>query len=347
MKYRDVLLLAIVASTAGAAPSVLTLNPSADPGVRQVPLAVTATVGGSVINNPIFIDQDAIGAPLVADSGNASATTIVSMANPGGGSVNHAPYQVIALPAGTDTRSYYSQLQSQIGVISLAKGPGNASDHQLPTVGTATTSPNSLDGATGWGVTFGLSASYLGLNTVSDSNNSGIMAGLLVALLYNHSTWNAFDAQAAMRVTAGNWPTYSHTNYGYGIASWSAANSASTLYLQPPQMEVANGTYFVIMTLYPFRQTRRAHEEIRSCTPGYAWPAKNEYTLSDVTAGCGTLLYTSNGTDVTPTFNYSPAASGTLTLIAFTTDGSGNYSTVQEWQPLTESFTIGGACTVL
>lgn len=345
MKYRDVL-LALVASTASATPNILTLNPAADSGVRQAPLAVTATVGSSVINNPLFIDQDAVGAPLVADSGNASATTIVSMANPGGGAVNHAPYQVIAWPSTgvTADPSYYSQLYNQIGVISLPHGRGNSVNHQLPVVATTTSSSNSGDGITGWGITFGLSANYLGLNTGSDSNNSGNVAGLIAALLYNHGTWNAFDAQAALRISAANFPTYDHTNYGYGTVSWSAANSASTLYLQPPDMQVTNNGYYLAITLYPYRQTRRSAEVVYSVSASYVWPRKNEYTTTDITASGGTLLYTSNGTDVTPQFSYAPAASGTVTLIAFTTDGSGNYSTEQEFSPVTQSVTVQTSC---
>lgn len=343
---RWIYLLALMAGVAQGAPSVLTLNPASDSGVRQVPNAVTATVGGSLINNPIFIDQDAVGAPLVSDSGNSSATTIVSMANPSGGSVNHAPYQVIAWPVqGTlGPEQYYAQLQSQIGVISLPHGGGSATNHQLPSIATIVSSPNSLDGNTGWGVTFGLSKSYLGLNTTSDSNDTGITAGLLVALLYNHPSWNAFDAHAALRQTASLWATgYDHTNFGFGFVNWASANTASTIYLQTPEMKVTAFGSYVQVVLYPFRQTRRTAEVVYSCTPGYAWPTKNEYALSDVTAGCGTLLYTSNGTDVTPTFLYAPALSGMLTLVAFTTDGT-NYSRVDEFGPVTSSVTVTSQC---
>lgn len=339
MRHFVFLIALIFVNVAQAAPGVLIFNPAADGGGTLANASACATIGC----NLVVLDQDAPGAPLVADSGNSSATTITKLftSSP---PVNHAPYQVIAWPTTTDTHQYYAQLQAQIGVISLAKGPGNASNHQLPAIATNTTSVGSDDGSTGWGVTYGISKNYLGLDTSSDSNDAGITAGFLAALLYNHGTWNAFDANAALRIGSANWPTYDHTNYGFGLINWTTANAVATLYLQPPDMEIMNAGYYLTITLYPFRQSRRSAEVVYSVSSSYSWPRKNEYTAADIAASGGTLIYTSNGTDVTPQFSYAPAVSGTITLVAFTTDGSGNYSTEQEFSPISETVTLKSNC---
>lgn len=339
-----ILLCLLLVGAASAAPNVLTQNPNVDNGVNQVPLAIQATAG-NVVNNPVFVDFDTVDNTLVPDSGNAAATTIRSLASPGT-QVNHAPYQVVAYPAtGISPQQWYSQLQSQIAILSLPHGVGDAANHQLPAAASIVSSPNSLDGTTGWGSDLGISASYLGLDTTSDSNDAGIMAGFEAALLYNHSTWNAFDAHAALRITASNWATgYNHTSFGFGTVNWTNANAAATLYLQAPEMAVQNNSFWAKFTLYPFRQTRRSKEVIYSVSASYVWPVKNEYTTADITASGATLLYTSNGTDVTPVFSYAPGVSGTVTFVAFTTDGSGNYSRVDEFSKISQTFTVSVTC---
>jgi hypothetical protein len=74
-------------------------------------------------------------------------------------------------------------------------------------------------------------------------------------------------------------------------------------------------------------------------SPSYKWPLKNEYTSTDVAASGGTLVYTSNGTDNTPSFTYTAGAAGTVDLVAFTTDGEGSYSRVEEFSVMSESMT--------
>ena len=201
------------------------------------------------------------------------------------------------------------------------------------------------------GVSFELSASYKGFNTTAASWVTAAMSAIYLALKYDHPTWTVPDITGALRQTAANWSTdYNASNYGYGVVDYDAADSissTSSIYLEPPTVDVANYGYYARITLYPFRQTRRAYEVVYSENPSYSWPVKNEYTTSDLTAAGGTLLYTSNGTDVTPSFLYVPSVSGTLNIVAFTTDGSGNYSRVESFSKIAIALTNPGQCYAL
>jgi len=344
--------LALVAAAgAHAAPSVLNAGTHADTYIAP---AINAAIGSGHVDNPIYVDYDPAGpSSVLADSSNPSAS-LVSVAS--GLPANHATYQVLnasfcCFKPASDFANYVTlEGQSSVFAQPVAVGVGG----QLPS-GTAppvlmvtASSSNSSDGGTGWGVEFALSASYLGLNTSEDSWDSAAVAGFLAALEYEHPTFNLFDVKGALRQTAGNWSTgYAYNAFGFGsidFASANAVSSTSSIYLQGPGIAITNHGYYASITLYPFRQTRRAHEVVYSCTAGYSWPVKNEYALSDVTGGCGTLIYTSNGTDVTPTFTYAPVSSGTVTLIAFTTDGAGEYSRVEPYSPQSQSFLVGTAC---
>lgn len=237
----------------------------------------------------------------------------------------------------------------------------------------------STEGPSDWGVEFSFAASAdhsSGICTVNngcwqlcsgdtcrvtigpDSTVTAYMAGILASAKYKQPTWNWFDIKGALRQTAvvcntpssSQWAVgYDHTKYGYGCVQFDTAvalSGTSAIYLQTPTMQVVNHGYYVEVNLYPFRSTRRNHEVVYSCTAGHTWPVKNEYALSDITAGCSTLLYTSNGTDTIPSFVFAPLASGTVTLIAFTTDGSGNYSRVEQFSPVSATLTIGSMCPI-
>lgn len=218
---------------------------------------------------------------------------------------------------------------------------------QPPIYSTNVFSPDS--GSPAAGDEFEMSADYLGFETSAPSWTTAAMSAVLAALRYDHPTWTVPDVVAALRQTASNWSSgYDAATGGYGTIAFSSADgisSASDLYLQPPLMILANKGYYATITLYPFRQTRRVHEAIYSVNPSYGWPAKNEYTLSDIEASGATLLYTSNGTDVIPVYTYVPAVSGTLTVIAFTTDGDGNYSRVESFSAQQVTLTVSAACT--
>ena len=71
---------------------------------------------------------------------------------------------------------------------------------------------------------------------------------------------------------------------------------------------------------------------------------KNEYVLSDITASGATLVYTSNGADITPQFYYGPSTSGTVTFAVFETDGSGEYSRMESYNQYSVTFVDGTQC---
>lgn len=266
--------------------------------------------------------------------------------------VNHAPYFVANLSMccwSTNGQfnlyvpmdvQLYSQLEPQGEVLSISYGgtgfginprPSTTPPGVVTTTGSAS---NSGDGGTGGGIEFGLSPSYLGLDTSEDSWVSAEIAGFILAMKYQHSTWNVWDIKGALRQTASNWTTgYNPSSYGYGIISYASATAVSSptaVYLQGPLMSIFNPTNtYATITLLPYRSTRRSHEIIVSVSAAYTWPIKNEYTAADIAASGATTLYTSNGTDVEPTYVYVPAVSGSITFAAFTTDGSGNYSRIE------------------
>jgi hypothetical protein len=223
------------------------------------------------------------------------------------------------------------------------------------TLYTAVGVPCSGGSVTSPGAEFCLTGSWTGIpsggncaSTDTASGSTSVLANILIALKQQHPTFNWFDIKAALRQTSGNWATgYKSANFGYGGLDYTSANaiaSTASLYLQPPALLISNYGHYASLTLLPYRQTRRSAEVVYSVSPSYVWPVKNEYTTADITASGATLLYTSNGTDTTPTFTYAPAASGMITFVAFTTDGSGGYSRKEEFSPMAASFVIGVAC---
>jgi hypothetical protein len=333
----SVLIFSLISYAALAAPNVLNLGSHADTFIAP---AINAVLGPGVVDASIYVDYDSNG--LLQDLTQPSTSTRSVASNI---QVSRVPYGVgnlsLCCSAGqADDAHYYQTLYDSNAILSTptAFGVGGMllAGTAPPTYNTATSSANSTNGGTGWGIEFGLSASYLGLDTTEDSWDSAAMAGFLAALRYEHPSWNWFDIKAALRQTASQWAAgYSHTAYGYGLVNWSAANaiaSPGALYLQPPgvAMTMTDGTAQI--TLYPFRQTRRSHEVIYSIDPTYVWPAgRNELLSADLAAAGATLLYNSNGTDVIPTVSIARPTTSPLWIVAFTTDGAGHFSRVEEF----------------
>lgn len=346
-----------------AAPNVLAYPASIDGACAgQTTAAVNATAGASTVNNPIFLDYDTSVTVLVNDMSNVSASTIHSLSN--GAGVNHAPYLIghdclqwngnqAPLEGGTigaATGTTYAAAVASGGVV-VAPGPSSGTNSALQQLNASimtVTSPDSGDanrGTGGYGLEFFLSTSYLGLTTNTDSADVGNLSGIAAAVAFAHSGYNAFDVHAALRQTASGWSNGWTKAAGYGTVNYSTASgSISTVYLQPPNMVIQNLGYYAQITLYPFRTTRRVKEVVYI---GGTWPAAsagNELTAAQIAAAGGTLIYTSNGTDVIPQFSYAPAASGTATFYALTLDASGNGSRIELYEATPETFVVGTSC---
>jgi hypothetical protein len=334
------LLYAIVSSSALAGPNVLNVGTHADVDIAP---AIEAMLGQGSVDSAIDVDYDPATniLPVLGDSTNTAAA-LYSAAS--GVAVNHAPYGVINASVCcshgvADDSSYYQFLVNSGEILSLGfaiqVGGAQPAGTAPPTSTVTASAPNSSNGGTGWGIEFGLSSYYYNLDTTEDSWVSAEMAGFLAALKYEHPMWTWFDVKAALRQTASNWATgYSHAAYGYGYIAWINANfisSPSQLYLQPPGMSVVSHGSSLSVSLYPYRQTRRVNEVVYTVSPTYKWPVKNEYASADLAASGGTLIYTSNGTDTIPQFTYQPGTAGTVGVVAFTDDGAGHYSRVEEF----------------
>jgi hypothetical protein len=278
--------------------------------------------------------------------------------------VNNAPYGVINLSGTGYTLQGYDQLSyaaltanNTLFMTAYCGGPGSGDTY--PPVAVSTILPNTTGPLTGsscgyaTGVEFSMTAGYKGFATGSPSGTTEAMSGVFAVLKNNHPTWTWADIKAALRQTASNWATgYTALNstgpaYGFGNINYDTANAIATtasIFLQAPGMLVAPHGYYVAITLYPFLTARRVKEVVYV---GGTWPAAstvNELTAAQIASAGGTLIYTSNGTDVTPQFNYSPSATGSATLRALTLDASGNGSRVESYTPQTASFVIGTAC---
>jgi hypothetical protein len=332
-------LICATAGSAFAGPNVLDYTSHAGPNITA---GINAVLGSGFVDSSIYVDYDN-NDPIL----DFTKTTVTFFSVASNAAVNHAPYAVInesvcCSKGQADDVTQYATLLSggaiRSNAIAVGVGGQLAAGTAPATLETTTSSPNSGNGGTGWGMEFGISASYLGLDTSEDSWACGEMAGFLAALKLEHPTWTWFDIKAALRQTASNWSTgYNHTAFGYGYVNWQAANlitSTGSLYLQPPGMTITASGFTATITLYPFRQARRAYEAVYIVSPGYVWPTgKSEYTTADINAAGAILMYASNGTDVTPRFTYTLNPENRPTLIAFTTDGNGNYSRVEEFSP--------------
>lgn len=268
---------------------------------------------------------------LVADSLNP-LVTFYSQANDA--PVNHSPYAVLSTPFTGYTLSIETANYATFEGNAIANGWSYSSSLAALTPPPVYSFTVGL-GLTGPGVEFTLSNNYKGFDTTSLSTVEVGVAALFAAMQINHSTWTWPDIKGALRQTAANWATgYDPTNFGYGVVDFDSATAlanTNAIFLQPPVLQVsAVPPGRLSVTLYPFRQSRRDHEIVFVAPLSYVWPLKNEYTTADLNASGGAGIYASNGTDVIPTAVVSVSVPpGRYNVIAFTTDGSGNYSRVE------------------
>jgi hypothetical protein len=203
------------------------------------------------------------------------------------------------------------------------------------------------------GISFSMSPNYLGIDTSSPSATTGGFTGMVAVVRKANPTWNSFDVQGAFRQTASNWSNgYIYYNsagpsFGYGDINYTAVSSVGStanIYLQPPASTYQNFGYYVTITLYPFASTRRAKEVIYT---GGTWPSvasTNELTAAQIASAGGTKVYDDGGATGIQTFNYGPAASGSVTFTVLTLDASGNGSRIESFSQSTQSFTVGNQC---
>lgn len=347
MATKALLILMGCASVAQGAVSVLSNSGhAAVNGTQAVNIVAPGALGSTIFMDATNTSQidgflsyaDAITA--TQDTGRSNFRSVDYS-----GPVNNAPYTLLTQSSTGYTISldttWYSTLLS-LGVLYNtayvavpASAPGTP-----PPVTFAVIASTSFPAGAGWGVEFTIANGYKSLpDTVSTSGVTSDFAGFFAALKLNHPTWNWQDIKAAVRQTSSNWATgYNPTTYGYGTLDYDSANalnSTSSLYLQPPVMQASSpGTNRFTLTLYPYRQTRRDHEVVYLIPTDYHWPIKNEYVTADITASGGTLIYTSNGTDIIPTATVTASVPpGHYNLIAFTADNLGNFSRVEAFSP--------------
>ena len=356
--------LAAMCGVAQAAPRVTVLINSAH-GASEAVGAIRILKGSGVLGSSVVVDKtvcapnDTMYDPnFVADALSRTIPFYSATANGGGydcgpppRAENYAPYGVLNRsfsnpPSGADN---YRTLETHGIVLSVAYlTPATGPAYGQPGIYTVNTAGLNAGVRSGLGVEWAISASYKGMTTDAPSWVTADMTGILAAMRLDHPRWTVPDIVAALRQTASNWSTgYDASDWGYGVVNYDWADaiaSPSSLYLEPPVMAVVNSGCYATITLYPFRQTRRAREAVYSVDPTYAWPVKDEYTTADIKASGATLIYTSNGTDATLTFEYAPPMSGTVTLIAFTTDGNGDYSRVESFAPQQATLTVGPGC---
>ena len=327
---------------------------------QTCPTGTTAPTDCFTAGGPQYLVEST----AIANAVNSGVAEYLALSSTSTGTPNtNVPYKVInqsstGYVVELDQNNYSALVANdQIYVMAYCGGPG--SGDLYPPIAFSTILPNTLGALTsndcGYasGIEFSMTSSYMGFDTSSPSGTTESLSAVVAVLRANHSTWGWGDVKGALRQTASNWSTgytaYNATGpaYGFGNIDYTSANaisSTASIYLQGPGLTVSPQTGYAVLTLYPFKTTRRSKEAIYSVSSSYSWPVKNEYTTSDITASGATLLYTSNGTDVTPTYVYTPAASGSVTFIAFTTDGSGAYSRAESYSEQTISLTLNGKC---
>ena len=350
MRFRIISIISCAAllfgSVSEAALSLLNGGSHAAVPIAYASVAINTVLGTGHVDTDIFVDR-------TSDSNidpfpqfqTTTGTPFFSVAS--GTADNHAVYSVLNWSAVGYTLNRdmtdYPTLQPAGTVYSMPYARANLNANTQPPVAfVVSSSSNSQNGGTGPGIEFALSASYKGLDTSEDSWVSAGMSGLLAALKFNHPTWTWFDIKGALRQTAANWTTgYNSSLFGYGAINWDTANavaSTSAIFLQPPVLlATLASTTQLLVTVYPFRQTRRAYENVYLAPNGYVWPIKNEYTTTDITNSGASLVYTSQGSSATTPSGIAniTVTPGTYQLIAFTTDGLGNFSRVESFSAVT------------
>jgi hypothetical protein len=338
----------LAASGVHAAPNVL--NNSAHAAGNIAP-AINVVLGAGHVDTDIFVDMSSL-SQTGADSNIVALATDTGHTNYSAANnapTNHAPYALTSnsysgWSPSTDQSAYATSIANGLASSwAFCPFPSAFPAGTPPPVVDTTilqTGSTCFSSAGSGGLEFNIPANYKGLDTSSPSGGTATFSGLLMGLKYNHPTWNWQDIKGALRQTASNWATGWATGTGFGDINYDTANavaSSSAIYLQGPLVNVtqtSGNTYTA--TLYPYRQTRRVNEAVYVVSTSYSWPAKNEYTLADITASGATLLYTSNGTDINPTFSFAlHLPVGNYYVMGFTLDGSGGYSRVDGYTPNT------------
>ena len=356
---------ALAAVSAVARPAPVTVLINSAHGAGEAVEAIKILKGSAVLGTRIIVDttvcapNDTTYDPNFVWDSLSTTTPFYSVTANGGGydcgppprSENHAPYTVLnrSFSSPPSEAAHYGTLEAHHIVLSVAYlGPATNRAYVQPGIYTVNTASPNAGEKSGLGVEWALAADYKGMRSDAPSWVTADMSGILAAMRLDHPRWTVPDIVAALRQTASNWPTgYDASNWGYGTVDYDSADAiagTAALYLEPPVVSVANYGCYATITLYPFRQTRRAHEAVYSVDPSYAWPVKNEYTATDISASGARLLHTSKGTDATPMFSYAPGVTGTATLIAFTTDGRGDYSRVESFSPQHVTLTAYPLC---
>jgi hypothetical protein len=336
------LLSALLGMQVNAAPNALSDTAHAAALIRTAAITV---LGAGIVDTSVFCDETSTdnGTNFLSPSAMITAAADGARSNfqcsDNSGPVNHAPYTVLSQSSSgyfLFEPSVYTNLNSA-GIIYDWAIIGALTPNTPPGVYSTNIANSTNPSAAGGGVEFTMTPGYKGLVTSDTSSITADFSGLLWALKVNHPTWTWPDIKGAVRQTASNWATgYKASTYGYGFIDYDAANavaSTSAIFLQPPFMQATSpGMNQITVTIYPYRQTRRNHEVVYLVPFTYVWPVKNEYALSDITASGGTLIYTSNNTDVTPTATVGFAVTpGRYNLVAFTTDNLGAYSRHEVW----------------
>jgi hypothetical protein len=325
---------------------------------QTCPSGSTPGISCLTVGGPGFVSFNT----LISDATNVSATLYSANSAT---VVNHAPYKVLNQSStdymlSTLDQAFYSALIGNDLIYNIAYC-GIPMTNDYPPIAASTILPNNAGAGTvgvqscGYapGIEFSMTLNYKGMDTSSPSATTESMTAILAKIRANHPTWNWADIKGALRQTASNWSTgYAPFNasgpgLGFGNVNYDNATALAApanIFLEAPGMAIVNSGHYAAITLYPYKSTRRVKEVVYI---GGSWPAAstvNELTAAQVTAAGGTLIYTSNGTDITPQFSYAPSVSGTAIFRALTLDGSGNASRVESFSAISETFTVGTAC---
>ncbi len=331
---------------------------------------INALLGSGVVGSSIYLDmtQPSTATPAFLYPGailaDATNTSNIYYGTGNNTPDNHAPYRIVTTSASGyspafDLQNYAAAVAGNV-ISNFAFYPGQTFPAGTGPPTAMTVVDYCTDTTAGWGDEFCITPGYLQADqcyTGSPSDTTNCFAQLMAVVAYQHPAWNNFDLIGAFRETAANWATgYAQANYGYGAINYTAATAIASssgacaatgtpasICLQPPGLAVINQGTQAQLILYPNRTTRRKQELIYSVSPSYNWPVKNEYTTADITASRAKLLYTSNGTDIEPVYNYVPSANGSVAFVAFTTDGQGNYSRVESQFSVTQ-LTFSAVC---
>jgi hypothetical protein len=201
----------------------------------------------------------------------------------------------------------------------------------------AFTTVNMIGGTTGGGIEFGVPTDYMHGKGQSawPSGVTAQVAGLLACLKYRHPFWNWFDAKAALRVTAANYPTgYDSHKYGYGAINFQDANAftnATQLALfAPAAVVLGQKGDKIVFQINPFKQTRRFTDVVFKFTMRPI-PTLKELSLAEITAMGGQYLFSSYLYNDANNYSYRMTRGETAYLIWFTQDLSLKFSRIEQY----------------